>query len=486
MFTNVSTKAIRRSLSYVRGTPRPQARNWWPMGLFTASIMGSGLIYNQYYNTIALDNEKPVTLLSREEVTRRLRAHEQSYMVNNGKGIVRYDISQLSSNNPIEDNHSEQIIVNPGSDNNDCMFYFGIYDGHGGFYTSSNLAQTLIPKVARQLVQKKKDDTVDDTIKDAFVQLDNNIVNESFRKLFKNPNDKSNIQNILPAISGSCALLSIYDSKTKNLKVAVTGDSRTLIMGYDDKNNSDKWFVRSCSIDQTGDNQDEVKRIQKEHPKESNVILRGRILGGLQPTRAFGDYRYKLDSVDGQSLESLPDYLKLYLRNKPKNLLSPPYVTAKPEITTNTVDENVKFMVMGSDGLYELLTNEEIANIVIKWYNYQKNPTKTDLTKSTEINNYTKDFNSPRDAFRYQNSKSKKPTVLMEDKNLATHIIRNALSAGGRNEFVSSLVSIPSPTSRKYRDDLTVTVVFFEDTPAKDKTMLTVNDEATTPIRSKL
>jgi len=36
-------------------------------------------------------------------------------------------------------------------------------------------------------------------------------------------------------------------------------------------------------------------RIQSEHPKdeEDYVIREGRVLGGLEPTRAFGDARYK-------------------------------------------------------------------------------------------------------------------------------------------------------------------------------------------------
>jgi len=35
--------------------------------------------------------------------------------------------------------------------------------------------------------------------------------------------------------------------------------------------------------------------MQSEHPPDEaeNVIVRGRVLGGLEPTRAFGDARYK-------------------------------------------------------------------------------------------------------------------------------------------------------------------------------------------------
>ncbi len=48
------------------------------------------------------------------------------------------------------------------------------------------------------------------------------------------------------------------------------------------------------------------------------------------------------------------------------------------------------------------------------------------------------------------------------DKNAATHLIRNAL--GGANERkVDQLLSIPAPLSRRYRDDLTVTVIWWED-----------------------
>lgn len=36
-------------------------------------------------------------------------------------------------------------------------------------------------------------------------------------------------------------------------------------------------------------------RIQSEHPQSESdtVITRGRVLGGLEPSRAFGDSRYK-------------------------------------------------------------------------------------------------------------------------------------------------------------------------------------------------
>jgi pyruvate dehydrogenase phosphatase len=59
---------------------------------------------------------------------------------------------------------------------------------------------------------------------------------------------------------------------------------------------SGKWRMENLSEDQTGRNEKEVARIKKEHPpdEESTVIVNGRVLGNLEPTRAFGDSRYKV------------------------------------------------------------------------------------------------------------------------------------------------------------------------------------------------
>lgn len=438
----------------------------------------------------------PVTLLSDSEINTKLRAHQQSYFVNHGTGIYRYDISQLPSNNPIEDNHSEQIIQLKSdtkiSENNNDLYFFGIYDGHGGPATSTKLSQSLIPYVVKNIIKNEQVNgnglSLDKTIQDAFLQLDNDIVIKGFRNLFSDPTNKTFIQNIFPAISGSCALLSIYDSRNKNLKVAVTGDSRALIIGKQKDGKTEQWFVKSCSIDQTGDNLNEVRRIQEEHPNEPNVITRGRILGSLQPSRAFGDNRYKLKEIDGHSLDELPDYLKLYLRPQPKNFLTPPYVTAKPDITTTKIEENIKLLIMGSDGLFELLTNEEIASLAIKWLEYNQKTVKDYKLPIVKDISENIGGDSQRTAFRYRENRKRHndntPGYLMEDSNIATHLIRNALSAGGRKEFVSTLVSIPSPKSRKYRDDLTVTVVFFGESNNNKRhngETVELNPNATTP-----
>ena len=48
------------------------------------------------------------------------------------------------------------------------------------------------------------------------------------------------------------------------------------------------------------------------------------------------------------------------------------------------------------------------------------------------------------------------------DNNISTHLIRNAFG-GADTMHLRQLLSIPAPHSRSYRDDVTCTVVFWEE-----------------------
>lgn len=58
--------------------------------------------------------------------------------------------------------------------------------------------------------------------------------------------------------------------------------------------------------------------------------------------------------------------------------------------------------------------------------------------------------------------KQKGGTWAFADDNLSAHLIRNAFG-GGDNMALRKRLSIPSPHSRRYRDDVTVTVICWED-----------------------
>jgi pyruvate dehydrogenase phosphatase len=97
--------------------------------LHTGTFVGEGPISK----TTADDGRRVIEMLTPEQATQKLRRSEQSYFVNRGQGVVRYDLVQLPSNDPIEDDHAEKIVEIPnrkeGAETTDWMFW-GVFDGH--------------------------------------------------------------------------------------------------------------------------------------------------------------------------------------------------------------------------------------------------------------------------------------------------------------------------------------------------------------------
>jgi pyruvate dehydrogenase phosphatase len=328
-------------------------------------------------------------------------------------------------------------------------------------------------------------EAIDAAIKDGFLRLDDEIVNQSVQRVLQSNSKMIAAETLAAAFAGSCALLSFYDSTSKLLRVACTGDSRA-VLGR--KSASGKWTATPLSVDQTGSNPDEVIRLKKEHPNEEPV-RNGRILGGLEPSRAFGDARYKWTQDITDRLRG-----KFFARPAPVLLKTPPYVTAEPVITTTKIEpEKGDFVVLATDGLWEMLTNEEVVGLVGKWIESQKSSTsngqfnsvwarlfgssKGELPVENKQQGQTEDGQkSPEDLMRRRGLESGKDRFVVLDNNVATHIVRNALG-GSNQEQVSALLTLPAPTSRRYRDDLTVQVIFFG---YGDKTGdVVVNREAT-------
>ncbi|KAG9228648.1 phosphatase 2C-like domain-containing protein [Amylocarpus encephaloides] len=452
--------------------------------LYTGAISGNEPITKDTDES----GRKVLEMLSPDQVSQKLRRNEESYLIGRGKGVVRYDVVQMPSNDPIEDDHSEKIIELPQALGNataaqttssDWMFW-GVFDGHSGWTTSAKLRQVLINFVARELNSTYKaalvnpedstpsNDAVEAAIKTGFTRLDNEIVHESVEKVLKAKSKPVAAELLAPALSGSCALLSFYDSNTKLLRVACTGDSRAVLGRRGD---SGKWAATPLSVDQTGGNPDEESRMRKLHPGEDHVIRNGRVLGGLEPTRAFGDATYKWTREVSERLK------QSFFGRTPSNLLrTPPYVTAEPVVTTTKIQpEKGDFVVMATDGLWEMLTNEEVVGLVGQWIEKQSSDTNGNLASSW-AKMFTQQKGLPVEQIKAKQEKGgqkqpirqqqwgvkggEKERFVVEDKNVATHLVRNAL--GGKDtDMVRALLTLPAPYSRRYRDDLTVEVIFF-------------------------
>jgi pyruvate dehydrogenase phosphatase len=337
-----------------------------------------------------------------------------------------------------------------------------------GWTTSAKLRQTLISFVARELnntykaasAKSPSSEAIEAAIKAGFTRLDHEIVHESVDKVLKAGSKLVAAELLAPALSGSCALLSFYDTNTGLLRVACTGDSRA-VLGR--RGESGKWVATPLSVDQTGGNPDEEARMRKLHPGEEGVIRNGRVLGGLEPTRAFGDASYKWTREVSEKLKR-----SFFGRTPSPNLRTPPYVTAEPVVTTTKIlPEKGDFVVMATDGLWEMLTNEEVIGLVGQWIEKQSSES---TGNGNTASSWVKLFSGEKKGLPVEHEKQERKggqrqpirqqqwgvkggeneRFVVEDKNVATHLVRNAL--GGKDkDMVCALLTLPAPYSRRYR-----------------------------------
>lgn len=102
--------------------------------LYTGTLPAGRKVSKEVDNS----GRKVVEMLTPEQATEKLRRNEESYIVGRGRGVWRYDVVQIPSNDPIEDDHDEKIIEVPQSvspdegqegGTSDWMFW-GVFDGH--------------------------------------------------------------------------------------------------------------------------------------------------------------------------------------------------------------------------------------------------------------------------------------------------------------------------------------------------------------------
>lgn len=200
---------------------------------------------------------------SKDEVTRIISQEAYSFQVRSVAGVSRYDGTQLASNSPCEDRFTHGKFPSPWNDGKQWMAW-GIFDGHAGWQTADLLTKQLLPFVRRSLSQviptaskTVPDEAIQHAIQNAFVHLDDSIIKTAADTSQSEEPLQDKLKKLAVAYAGSCALLSVYDPVTSNLHVACTGDSRA-VLGRKIKG---KWEAIPLSVDQTGDNQEEVARL---------------------------------------------------------------------------------------------------------------------------------------------------------------------------------------------------------------------------------
>lgn len=291
-------------------------------------------------------------------------------------------------------------------------------------------------------------------------------------------------------------VINVHCRATQELYVACTGDCRAVAGYWDEK--AGAWVADPLSEDQTGDVENEVQRLKLEHPgEESTVINRGRILGNLQPTRAFGDIKYKWPANALQNFlpSIIPDGIKP--RGLASNYLTPPYVTARPEVEYRkfslplpkpqgaSSEPTLRFIIMATDGFWDEITNAEAVVLAGTYLSGLRTKTiaRTALPQTIPRPPAASAF-EPTSRNGTHNSHLVYETTLQKefqrrpieqalesrkqghwafvDDNIGAHLIRNAFG-GGDQLALRQTLSIPAPHARRFRDDITVSVIWWEE-----------------------
>jgi pyruvate dehydrogenase phosphatase len=159
------------------------------------------------------------------------------------------------------------------------------------------------------------------------------------------------------------------------------------------------------------------------------------------------------------------------VRPPPSVLKTPPYVIATPVVTHRKLSlpdpgssqpkpsSSLRFLVLATDGLWDELSSEEVVALVGGYFSGLKGT----ISKSSLQTLVPTTASSPTvQGKEHTRGRAKRGSWAFEDDNVSAHLIRNALGGGDEDEL-RKVLSIPAPYSRRWRDDITVTVIWWEE-----------------------
>jgi len=191
--------------------------------------------------------------------------------------------------------------------------FFAVFDGHGGPSVARYSGEHLHWKLLEEEAFKQKD--FKKALKAAYLNIDKEMLNEP-----------SIIQN--PA---GCTAVAALITDDNVLYIANSGDSRAII--------STNGEATAITVDHKPNSPIELDRIKNA----GGYVECGRVNGNLALSRALGDFEFKQNS-------DLPAEQQV--------------VTADPDLFERKITEDDEFIVLACDGIWDVLTNQEVVDVV--------------------------------------------------------------------------------------------------------------------------
>lgn len=188
--------------------------------------------------------------------------------------------------------------------------FYGVYDGHGGSGVAEECKERLHEMLVEEIVGDNEEENGIDwgrTMERCFMKMDEEVNKGKLGK----------------EMVGSTAVVAVVGNG--KLVVANCGDSRAVL--------SKGGVAVALSCDHKPDRSDELERVEAAGGRVINWNGH-RVLGVLATSRSIGD-----------------QYLK-------------PFVICKPEVTVRELTNRDEFLILASDGLWDVMSNEVACRVV--------------------------------------------------------------------------------------------------------------------------
>jgi protein phosphatase 1G len=253
-----------------------------------------------------------------------------------------------------EDGHVSAVSLGEKKD----IDVFGVFDGHGG----KEISQFVSNHFAKELeINKNLETDMSLALKETFIKMDEIMQTpdsiEEIKKYARKSREEDEKQSqnepqnsqmallaqLMPAKdpeandiymrTGCTACVMGINETKKKLYFANAGDSRVVMCR------------KGVAEPQSEDHKPEMESEKTRIYKAEGWISDGRVKGNLNLTRGFGDLEYKQNK-----------------NLKPEEQM----ITANPDIKVVDFTNDIDFVIIGCDGIWDCLKNQEACDFVSK------------------------------------------------------------------------------------------------------------------------
>ena len=305
---------------------------------------------NYNINKVSNNNNKEKIGYSCKNIVSRLYLLPNQQQISNNKIIISSMATTPGICDEKEKINQDNYLINENIFSQNLNIY-GVFDGHGdnGHLVSKHISQFIneyyTDKLNYFINEEDKQNIFTEKITNIFIKNHKPIIKTSISKLDKELETSLDVDL---SQSGSTSILLFLLNDT--LLCANVGDSQCFLFNCSQE---DLWSFESLSNTHLASDENEQKRIIANggeiHPYyEQNGIFEGpdriyaknKVYPGLIMSRTIGDLEAKKIGV-----------------------------ISDPDIIVKKIDNNAKFFVLGSDGLWDVIKPYDIIRIVRPFFN---------------------------------------------------------------------------------------------------------------------